>query len=65
MMVQTFCINPSNTKMFANIIVKCVSVHLHYIDVSESFLKFAFKKTKHSKLQDSTEVIVALYVFNI
>ena len=51
--------------MFANIIMKCVSVHLCYIDVNERFLKFAFKKTRHSKLQDSTEVTVALYVFNI
>ena len=65
MMVQTFGISETNTKMFANIIMKCVSVHLGYIDVSERFLKFAFKKTKHSKLQDSTEVTVALYVFNI
>ena len=64
-MVQTFCVNASNTKMFANVIVKCVNVHLGYIDVSEPLLKFAFKKTKHSKLQDSTEVTVALYVFNI
>ena len=63
--VQTFCINASNTKVFANIIMKCVSVHLGYIDVSERYLKFAFKKTKHSKLQDSIEVTVALYVFNI
>ena len=45
--------------------MKCVSVHLGYIDVSERFLKFVFTKTKHSKLQDSTEVTVAIYVFNI
>ena len=45
--------------------MKCVSVHLDYIDASEPFLKFSFKKTKHSKLQDSTEVTVAVYVFNI
>ena len=65
MMVQIFCINASNTKMFANIKTKYVSVHLGYIDVSERFLKFGFKKTKHSKLQDSAEVTVAIYVFNI
>ena len=45
--------------------MKCVSVHLGYIDVFDRFLKFAFKKTKHSKLQDSTEVNVAIYVFKI
>ena len=45
--------------------MKCVSVQSGYIDVSERFLKFAFKKTKHSKLHDSTEVTVAIYVFNI
>ena len=45
--------------------MKCVSVHLGYIDVNERFLKFAVKKTRHSKLQDSIEVTVALYVFNI
>ena len=65
MMVQTFCINASNTKLFANIIMKSVRVHLGYIDISERFLKFAFKKIKRSKLQNSTEVTVALYVFNI
>ena len=65
MMVQTFCIKASNAKMFANIIMKYVSVHLGYIDVSERFLKFACKKTKHSKLQDSTEVTVAPCIFNI
>ena len=65
MMVQTFGINETNTKMSVNIIMKCVSVHLGYIDVSQRFLKFAFKKTKHSKLQVSAEVTVALYVFNI
>ena len=45
--------------------MKCLSVHLGYIDVTERFLKFAVKKTKHLKLRDSTEVTVALYVFNI
>ena len=65
MMVQIFCINASNTKMFANIITKYVSVHLGQIDASERFLKFGFKKTKHSKLQDSAEVTAAVYVFNI
>ena len=45
--------------------MKCISVHLGYIHVSERFLKFAFKKTKHSKLQDSTEVTIALYAFNV
>ena len=65
MMVQIFCINESNTKMFANIIMKCASVHSGYIDVCKRFLKFVFKETKHSKLQDSTEVTVAFYLFNI
>ena len=51
--------------MFANIITKYVSVHLGQIDASERFLKFGFKKTKHSKLQDSAEATVAVYVFNI
>ena len=64
-MVQTFCINAKNTKMFANIIMKFVSVHLGYIDISDCFLKIAFKKTKHSKLENSTEVTAALYIFNI
>ena len=44
MMAQTFCINASNTKLFANIIMKSVRVHLGYTDISEHFLKFAFKK---------------------
>ena len=65
MMVQTFCINASNKKMFANTTIKCVSVLLGYIDVSGRFLKSAFKKTKHSKLQDGTDGTVVLYVFNI
>ena len=45
--------------------MKCASVHSGYIDVCKRFLKFVFKETKHSKLQDSTEVTVAFYLFNI
>ena len=45
--------------------MKYVSVHLGCIDVSERFLKFACKKTKHSKLQGSTEVTAAPCIFNI
>ena len=45
--------------------MKCVSAHLGYIYLFERFLKFTFKKIKHSNLQNSTEVATALHVFNI
>ena len=65
MMLQKIHINGSKTKKFQNVIMKCVSAHLGYIYLSERFLKFTFKKIKHSKLQNSTEVAIALHVFNI
>lgn len=65
MMLQKIRSNGSKTKKFQNVIMKCVSAHLGYIYLFERFLKFTFKKTKHSNLQNSTEVATAPHVFNI